>query len=175
MPPRDDRHLHASGLIQQIRAAERQTQSDAAVKPTAVRPKGIVLDFQSDPGFKLQLRSLEMRRSGIELLNSRIVDQVMYATVFIPEGKTSIFVRKLEKYAKDTPAGKPKNKGFAESITAIRLGALESFWTDAGAFPTERNRPLWWEVWLRDDTTLRDVAERFRDNCTIARYYCRPS
>src|SRR6266436_1671596 len=98
-PPRDDWQQHAIGLMQQMQGAEQQAQSEAASKPTAAHPKGTTLDFQSDPGFKLQLQSLEIRGSGIELLNSRIVDQVMHGTVFIPEGKTGIFLRKFEKYA----------------------------------------------------------------------------
>jgi hypothetical protein len=146
-----------------MQAAELEAQSAATSRFTAARPEGTVLDFRSDPGFKLQLQSLEMRRSGIELLNSRVVDQVMHATVFIPAGKTGIFVRKFEAYAqKDTPTGKPKNRELTESTTEIRLAALESFWTDAGAFPTERDNPVWWEVWLRDDATSNDVAAQFR-------------
>lgn len=163
VPPRDDRQLHARLLIQQIQEADQQAQSEAASRPMQVRPKGKTLNFQSDPDFKLQLQSLELRKSGIELLNVRVADQVMHATVFIPEGKIGIFVRKFEAYAtENTPRGKPKNKALAESITAIRLGALASFWTDAGEFPNERTTPLWWEVWLRDDATMTDVVEQFR-------------
>ena len=101
VPPRD-RHLHASRLIQEVRTAEQQAQSEATGRLAATRPKGITLDFRSDSGFKLQLESLEVRRSGIELVNSRVVDQVMHATVFIPEGKTGIFVRKFRGCRKRT-------------------------------------------------------------------------
>ena len=83
---------------------------------------------------------------------------------FVPEGKVGIFVRKFEAYAhKDDPrSGKPRNKALAESINAIRLAALQSFWTDAGNFPSEIDRPLWWEVWLRGASNPDDVAEVFR-------------
>src|SRR3712207_1259019 len=95
--------------------------------------------------------------------NSRVVDEVMHGTVFIPEGKTGIFVRKFEKYAQEnTRTGKPWNKTLAESITEIRLAALESFWTDAGKFPSESENPLWWEVWLCDLTSMDDVSAQFR-------------
>jgi hypothetical protein len=168
VPPRDDRQQHAFGLMQQMQGAVLQAQSEATSKPAVVHPKGTTLDFQSDPGFKLQLQSLEIRGSGIELLNSRIVDQVMHGTVFIPEGKTGIFVRKFEKYAtENTKKGMPRHKDLTESITAIRLGALESFWTDAGAFPQEQDTPLWWEVWLRDYTTLNDISAQFRTTARL--------
>ncbi len=164
VPARDDRNQHASDLIRQVEDAEQQSQSGAALKPAEKRPEGIVLDFRSDPGFKLQLQSLEMQRSGIELLNSRVISDIMHATVFIPEGKIDIFVRKLEAYAhKDTPQGLPRNKDFAESITEIRLGVLKSFWTDSREFPEAQHNPLWWEVWLREQTNPQDVSEQFRD------------
>lgn len=161
VPPRDGRRQHALRLIQQI-------QDAVSSRPAVAHPKGTTLDFQSDPGFKLQLQSLEIRGSGIELLNSRIVDQVMHGTVFIPEGKTGIFLRKFEKYAtENTTKGIPRHKALTESITAIRLGALESFWTDAGAFPQEQDTPLWWEVWLRDSTGSNDISAQFRTTASF--------
>src|SRR3990167_5504000 len=139
VPPRDDRVGHGQQLAQQVLAAENAVQEHAKELPEEERPKGVVLDFQSDPGFKLQLESLETLRSGIELRNSRMVGDVMHGTVFVPEGKVGIFVRKFEAYAHkdDSRSGKPRNKDLVESITKIRLAALESFWTDAGEFPSE--------------------------------------
>jgi len=175
VPPRDDRVGHGQQLAQQTLAAAEAVKQHAEALPEVKRPKGVVLDFQSDPGFKLKLESLEALRSGIELRNSRIVDDVMHGTVFVPEGNVGIFVRKFEAYAKENtkprkPGGKtkPKNKDFAESITAIRLAALESFWTDAGAFPSEADGPLWWEVWLREATNPHDVDDVFRERAAPA-------
>ena len=85
-------------------------KDEQATTPEQEKPKGVCLDFQSDSGFKLQLDSLESRRSGIELRNSRTdEDGVMHGTVFVPEGKVGIFVRKFERYAKenDAKSGKP--------------------------------------------------------------------
>lgn len=81
LPPRDDRVGHASQLIQDIQSAEQSAKSAAAAAPHAGRPKGVVLDFCSDAGFKLQLQSLDVRQSGIELRNARTVNDVMYGTV----------------------------------------------------------------------------------------------
>lgn len=174
LPSRGDRAGHGRGLIQQIQTAERHVQEEAEQRPKDSRPKGVALDFCSDPGFKLQLDSLEIRRSGIELRNSRTVDNVMHGTVFVPAGKVRIFVRKFEDYvARDivnerTGETKPKNKPLVESIRAIRLAALESFWTDAGRFPSETDEPQWWEVWLVEATNPHDVGDQFRGRAKAA-------
>ena len=177
VPPRDDRVDHGQSLAQQARAAEQAVREHAKELPEEKRPKGVVLDFQSDPGFKLKLESLEALRSGIELRNSRIVDDVMHGTVFVPEGKVGIFVRKFEAYAHkdDRRSGKPKNKDLAESIKVVRLAALESFWTDAGEFPSEADKPLWWEVWLREATNPHDVADAFRERAEAVQIQVGPN
>lgn len=171
VPPRDDRVGHGERLAQQALAAGQAVREHGEELPQEKRPRGVVLDFQSDPGFKLKLESLEALPSRIELRNSRMVGNVMHGTVFVPEGKVGIFVRKFEAYAhKDDPrSGKPRNKDLAESITRIRLAALESFWTDAGAFPEETDTPFWWEVWLHEAANPYDVAAVFRERAHAVR------
>jgi hypothetical protein len=165
VPPRDDRVAHGTMLAGQVQVAEQTAHEGAEALPDVKKPKGVVLEFSSEPKFKLRLQSLERRQSGIELCNARIDDDdVMHATVFIPEGKVSIFVRLFEAYAKeeDKRSGQPKNKTLAESISNVRLAALESFWTDAGAFPQSREDSQWWELWLREKTNPHDVGDQFR-------------
>lgn len=161
-----DRVPHSRSLITQIQSAEQQAKSQVAAQPAAAPPKGVVLDFQSDPNFKLQLKSLESDRSGIDLRNSRVdTSGVMHATVFIPNGKVSLFVRKFEAFAdssKDSEKGTPKNNNLVAGISQIRLAALESFWMDAGPFPQDKDQPLWWEVWLRKESNDQDVVAVFR-------------
>jgi hypothetical protein len=169
LPPRDDRVGHGTKLIQEISAAEQHVSVLAATKPEDKRPKGVVIDFESDEGFKLQLQSLEIRRSGIELRNSRLVGKVMHATVFVPQGKMGIFVRKFEAYAKqDTRKGQPQNKTLVESIESVHLAALESFWTDAGSLPEARDEPYWWEAWLPEATNPHDIGDLFRERAQAA-------
>ena len=55
-----------------------------------------------------------------------------------------------------------------ESISKVRLAALECFWSDAGAFPSDKDEPLWWEVWLRKTTDPHDVADQFREGAKTA-------
>lgn len=172
VPPRDDRVQHSQSLVTQLQSAEQQAKTQVAAQPTVEKPKGVVLDFQSDPKFKLQLKSLESDRSGIELRNSRVdANGIMHATVFIPDGKVGLFVRKFEAYAdpaKDSPKGTPKNNELVASISQIRLAALESFWMDAGEFPREKEEPLWWEVWLREALNPYDVVDVFRQRAQAA-------
>lgn len=167
---RDDRVRHAQKLIEQVRAAEKEVQDSDARLPEKERPEGVVLDFQSSPGFKLRLKSLETLRSGIELLNSRMVGDVMHGTVFVPKEKIGLFVRKLEVYAvEDDPrSGKPKNKDLAESINEVRLAALPSFWTEEEDFPEDRDKSLWWEVWLSKNRGQRNAAREFRQHALTA-------
>ena len=171
VPPRD-RVPHSQSLISQVQVAEQQAKSQVTAHPTAARPKGLVLDFRSDPKFKLRLQSLESDGSGVEMRNSREdASGVMHATVFIPDGKVGLFVRKFEAFAdpaKNTKKGKPANNDLVASIGQIRLAALESFWMDTGEFPQEKDQSLWWEVWLREDTNPHDVVAVFRQRAQTA-------
>jgi len=170
VPPRDDRVGHAAKLVTEIRSAEQTARKESEAKPDEERPEGVVLDFCSDPGFKLRLESLEVRRSGIELRNVRTAGDVMHATVFVPEGKVGIFIRKFEAYAtENTTTDKPKNKVLVESINQVRLASLKSFWTeDTKDFPSERNRPVWWEIWLRGTVNPHDVSDEFRARAQVS-------
>ncbi|MEI8019144.1 MAG: S8 family peptidase [Schlesneria sp.] len=181
IPPRD-RVPHSQSLVSQIKSAEQEAKDQVKAHPTTEQPKGVVIDIQSDAKvkidqtrfqeYKLKLESLEADRSGIELRNSRVdASGVMHATVFIPNGKIEIFVRKFEAYAdpgKDSEKGTPKNNELVASISQIRLAALESFWMDAGEFPKEADQPLWWEVWLCEATNPHDVVDIFRQRAQVA-------
>ncbi|MEI8381427.1 MAG: S8 family peptidase [Planctomycetota bacterium] len=164
VPPRD-RVPHSHSLVSQINAAEQQAAAQFAAKPSAEEPSGIVIEFQSDPNFELQLKSLESERCGIELRNSRIDSTgVMHATIFVPSGKMGLFVRKIEAFAdssKDRKSGTPANFNLVASISQIRLAALESFWTDSREFPREHSQSHSWEVWLCEASNSYNVVDVF--------------
>jgi hypothetical protein len=174
--PRRGRAAHAQHLIQELaqiapqaqqRAEEQRAQGiDAGV--------GIYLVFESEPEFELRFESLEFTRSGIELCAvRRLPDNRMQATVFVPDGKLAYFLKRIEAYRDaDTPPRKdgtthPKNQDLVESISHIRLAALEALWTDDPRLYPEFNQPATWEVWLRRSngvdhlTRLREHAEHF--------------
>lgn len=122
----------------------------------AIRYKeGVYLEFSSAPEHDLAIKSLENRQQGIRLLNVRKDEKTdtIKATVYIPEGKESYFLKKVEEYAdqlKQTPKGKPKNNDLISSIDDVRLAILDSFWIGAlDTMPT--SQPKWCELWLRYD------------------------
>jgi Subtilase family len=175
LPPRG-RAAHAQHLIQELariapqaqqRAEEQRAQGiDAGI--------GIYLVFESEPEFDLKFESLEFTRSGIELCAvKRLPDNRTQATVFVPDGKLGFFLKRIEAYRDaDTPprldgSTHPKNQDLVESISHIRLAAVEALWTDDPRLYPEVNQPTIWEVWLRRSDAvdhlarLREHAERF--------------
>lgn len=156
-PPRN-RGQHAGHLIQSFQNARAQQPAPRQIGNGFYTSTDIVLTFESEPGFELAFESLEMARSGIDLL-SVVADAQgrELATVRIPENKLPVFLRKLEAYRDNDPntaladGDKPKrdNRRLAESISNIRRATLRQFWTDdAAAYPAP-GQVITWEVWLQ--------------------------
>lgn len=168
------RDTHGNYLKDKLRQAWSQATQEEAVSH-ATR-KGVYLEFKSDPGADLVIKSLESRVQNIRLLNVRKISEVAenaagapilepqqtstYATVFVPHTQKEFFVRKLETYInEDTPKGKPKNAALVESIGDIRKALLVgSFWSDLSTTPPKDNHE-WIEVWLSSHN--RDVIKSF--------------
>lgn len=157
LPPRN-RAQHAEDLIRQIEQAQDQEasiiQDQKAFGLDA--GNGIYISFESEPSFGLKFESLEFQRSGIELCSIKQIGEQTVATVFVPEGKLTYFLKKISQYrdevttprSPDKPAN-PKNKDLVESISAIKLAALRELWTDDAELFPQGNEAIWWEVWLR--------------------------
>lgn len=148
-PPRD-RHIHAARLSQQLQGAE---AAAAAAHPEQPPDSySITLEFRSDPGFELMLDSLENRQQRIEVACVRKEENRSIATVYVPPGKISFFLKRVEKYATENTKSKepkPWHRNLVESIAGVRLAALRSFWTDEARLYPEEGQAIWWEVWLR--------------------------
>jgi len=176
--PNRNRTNHARDLIQAVEAARNQQPAPRQIGNGFYQSTDLVLTFESDPGFELAFESLEMSRSGIDLLAVSVdADGRMLATVRIPEDKLPVFLRKLEAYRDGDPNvampddQRPKrdNRRLAESISQIRRATLRQYWTDEpAAFPAE-GQLITWEVWLRrgranepsPDETLKQAQENF--------------
>ncbi|QDS97162.1 S8 family peptidase [Adhaeretor mobilis] len=162
-PPRD-RIPHAASLVSQLLTAF----DEESVPVGQDACQGAVLTFQSAPEFKLKLESLDFRPSGIELLNARVDENgVMHAAVYVPTGKASYFIKRLEQYAKEDTEGanpKPLNQALVDSITAIKRATLGSLWSDAGLFPDGDKVKRWWEIWLRDTAVPKAYSIAFQDD-----------
>lgn len=117
--------------------------------------------FESEPGFDLELESLESERKGIELLNAPREGTLTRATVLVPRDGLGHFLGLFEDYLTRTrgPKDNPANKALVESISHVRRASVRSLWTDAAErFPAGEGA-CWWEVWLRG---RRASAEAFQ-------------
>lgn len=161
--PARNRGQHSVLLRDRLEALWRDVESAQAVGHT--ERHGVYIDFISEPGFDLLVKSLEAIRSGIRLLNVRRrqvegTEQTL-ATVFVPHDKRSYFLNRIQAYAEEqTSSGKPKNASLINSISDIHRAVLESFWQDARELlPGDDHQ--WIEVWLSNDQD--SVIERFGD------------
>ena len=87
------------------------------------------------------------------------------ATVFIPAGKETYYLKKVEDYlnpTKDSSPNKPKNHDLVTSINDIKLAVFESFWQGRKEWiPVES--PEWCEIWLRDESGGQQIEQQFRE------------
>lgn len=138
------------------------TQKQAA----AIRYKeGIYLEFSSAPSDELVIKSLENRQQGIRLLNVQedsviqedSVKKITKATVYIPAGKESYFLNKVNAYGTElTKSGKPKNNDLIRSLDDVKLAILDSFWIGEKSDKPTSN-PVWCEIWLRFDYNKKNT------------------
>jgi hypothetical protein len=148
--PDRDRPAHAAHLRGALDAARAQRgQFPVQVGNGFYESPGIILSFESDPNFPLAFESLELRKSGIELLSvTTDAQNRTIATVIVPDIKIVRFISVLEAYRKATP-GTRDNRKLVESIANIKLTTLRELWTDDPALFPPANTSFVWEVWLR--------------------------
>lgn len=131
---------------------------------------GIVLQFEGAPNFEMKFESLDVTRTGIELLNVRTMPNgAILAAVFVPDGKLKTFLKKVDDYAakqttprKEGGKTRPKNEDLIANISDIRVAALEALWTDTVPFPG-MDADTTWEVWLRASDDEMDHLARLRN------------
>ena len=173
-PPRDPAK-HGPHIQRRLETVWKEADDRMAV--LHVDRKGSYIDFVSEPGFELALKSLDARKSGIRLLNVHREDDPTkvrtLATVYIPHPKRTYFLKKLSAYTNErVESGKPKNATLVNSVSDIRLSVLESFWQDDRKL-LPHNKPTWVEVWLSSDDVK--VVQRFRDVLRHLRIESSPS
>lgn len=167
LPPRN-RQEHGHKLLRQFE--QLRHESDQLIKEQKAygidAGNGIYVQFESDPDFELKFESLEVIRSGIELLAVQTVKDKTVATVFVPEGKLDILTKKVAAYLeKDTSKGMPRNRELVESVGEIQRAALEALWTDDKAlFPEANDHEIWWEVWLRSGDDPNGTLQFFKEH-----------
>ena len=168
-PPSRVRQTHAQSLENKFGSAWKKAEAISSHHRAVSLPsrRGTYLEFEGSPGYDLNTKSLEDKRRGIRLLNVRKLAspdepemQLERATVFIPKGRESYFLKKIQAYkTEETKKGNFKNAALVESINDIKLALVESFWQDPfDQIPSDKLE--WCEVWLRGDN--EDVEDAFR-------------
>ncbi len=164
--PERPRDIHSAYLKSRLQQAWLDAKNERAV--THVERNGVYIEFKSDPGADLIIKSLEeMKSKKIRLLNVRTEKETVtneitnepeevvttFATVFVANEKEDYFLRKIEEYAeRDTPKGLPKNADLINSIADIKKAlAIDSFWQDDRSLIPD-DSPQWCEIWLSNDT-----------------------
>lgn len=158
-------------------AAHRREETELSVHDAV---PGTYLAFESFPGLRLALESMESRRSKdpqqrIELVavsetpatEAPDAQATQRATIFVPDGKLRFFLERLEKYGNAAPKtpGERRHENVFDRIADVRLAALRALWTDDdAAYPARDDLPIWWEVWLR--RTDGDELTRLATFCT---------
>jgi len=154
-----DREGHSQKLIRKLQQAWGDTENIKKRRTAISLPskKGMYLEFKSAAGHDLVTKSLDDMRSseGTRLLNVRTEgegeSEVTIATVYVPAGKESHFLKKVQEYATkpvNKVSNKPRNYKLVDSIEDIRIAMLESFWQDPMEYlPSEE--AVWCEAWLR--------------------------
>ena len=148
-PMARDRVTHSARLVKKLETA---LEADKAKSAHAISERhGTYLEFRGPQHGDLVTKSLENIPHGVRLLNVRQHDDATYATVFIPSGKESFFLKRIEEYgdpSRISEKGTAPNEKLVSSIEDIRLAIVDSLWTGR-----EECRPgqkqQWLEVWLR--------------------------
>lgn len=145
-----DREVHGPTL---------QAQFEGAVGGAEEEGRPVRIEFQSEPGFDLELDSLDSKKErGIELLAVRHAGEVTFATVLIPVDQLKHFRKMFEEYiTKNTKTGTPRHAALLSSVARVRRAALESVWTELEASLPAANERTWFEVWLRKRGTDLDA------------------
>lgn len=154
---RANRDTFVKSMERQLSAIEQEFKQ-VEVKRTASDQSsdfGLILNVESEPGFKLSFESLEDLRVGISLLNLRHeptpAGEVTKAAIFVPFGKLQNIQKKVEDYADQSKDKKnPRNAALLNNIRSFAVAALEALWTDPEPLPVP-DEVIWFELWIRRD------------------------
>jgi hypothetical protein len=165
--PQRDPVQHAKNLKQNLFTAYKKHDNLTPEQIAAIKYKdGICLEFCGQQAHELMLKSLENISAGIRLQNVRIdtKNDIVRATVFIPKGKESFFIDRIDKYAETINTEKPRHKNLINSIEEIKLAVVESFWTGKTE-DMPKEAPVWCEAWIQTDKDEEKINTVFSDIC----------
>lgn len=155
--PLRERQAHGRSLYNQyLQLLERYDENLHRIDNHISEEVGIYIEITSFPGEQLTLDSLDTKREFKLRAVRQIDDNRQCATVFIPESKRTVFLKKITRYLDptfDSKSDKPAHHSLLGSISEVKLASLRSFWTDAeNKFPSDPDQKAWWELWLKGNT-----------------------
>ncbi len=143
--PQRDHRVHARRLRSDLNQAE--SDANTIAERTGHTIHDLCLEIIGEQDYKLKIESLQDFRlkPPIELLSVKRIGDQLHATIFVPEGKLTNFIKKIEQYE-----NKVRNNDLIAPINVIRFPIFRSFWTDdENLFPSSDTECIWWEVWIR--------------------------
>ncbi len=173
---RQNRYLHANKLKDDLDKAlqarsEKRVELIKLVESIPLEelpdPNGICIDVEGSDHLQLDVDKLEDRRgkTPIEVLNIRVVDGKIRATIFVPDRKLDSVQKKLTKYGDETrdTAGTKDFTISVDSIEAMKIAELDSFWMDDTPMPSNTAQMQIWEAWVRKGQVnfLRQNADKY--------------
>ena len=153
--PARDRAEHGNSVREQLHKVRGENAETRGAADHEQESAPIVIEVRSEPGFLLKLESLEDKRKGIEVACVQKEGDIQVATVHVPEGEITHFLKRAEEYISADTKGtekkppKPKHQDLIATIGQISLATLRSFWTDDLAEFPPVDKSMWWEVWVR--------------------------
>lgn len=133
---------------------------------------GSYLVFKGFPNFNIILEKFDNKT--IELVNTRKENNTIFVTVYIPHGKISYFISKVQKYIDSQNLKEPKNYKLVNTVSEIQIAAAKYFWSGIEKFEDlPQNKERWWEVWTRGGSgkderdIIRAAFERFAEEFSI--------
>jgi hypothetical protein len=146
---------HAAKLERAIGEAitKARQQLESRLSEIAVGQPGFYLEFEVTKDQANAFENLGDKRKKIELVAvkpSPDQENIVKATVFIPESATEFFENKVEQYRdEETTKGNPKNAALITRVENVEIGTIQSLFTDDLDLFPQNGQSIWWEVWLR--------------------------
>jgi len=163
--PRPERKTHAKKLLSDLERAEKKAKARQGKEPAREGLQFIPMVFDESSDFDLDQQQLENTSPGARIVSAKERDGRREYLVAIPDSEVSKFADKFRDYRDKVTAkkGTPLNEKLASSVTTIDAAELEDYWTGASETLPNKNKSLWWEVWLDTTATDDDVEKWFRD------------
>lgn len=155
------RNDHATKLSQQIAAIHQAIEQRDPQTVAGFDASSVIVDVSSNQNGDLP--ALERKKADIRVGNVQLLPTgAEQATLILPIESIDFFSDSVQKYrTENTPGGNPVQQALVEPIESIKLGSIQSLWTDARTLPTN-DEPIWWECWCwpdRIDSLLRAAAK----------------